>query len=125
MKEKDKMLGEIGDMMKNILTPEQANSIMSNLTYKPNFKGYEKGDVMTVGEAKQLKEGDLIHLKYYNDEGELDFNDIDEILDNSGNEICTKGMYPFPINDYWDDSMLLKNADNSGYSFTVSKVCKK
>ena len=122
---KDKILNDINNILNNIVTPEQANSIMNNLTYKPNFKDYKKGEVMTVGEAKQLKEGDLIHLKYYNDEGRLTFNNIDAILDNCGDEICTKGMYPFPIKDYWEDSMLLEDADNSGYTFTVSKVIKK
>ena len=122
---KKKLLNDIDNMLSNIVSPAQADSIMNSLTYKPNFKDYKKGDVMTVGEAKKLKEGDLIHLKYYNEDGRLTFNDIDAIFDNCGNEICTKGMYPFPIKDWWEDTMLLKNADNSGHLFTVSKVCKK
>jgi hypothetical protein len=98
---------------------------MANLTYKPNFKDYKKGEIMTVSEAKLLREGDLIHLKYYNDEGRLTFNDIDAVLFNENNEVCTKGGYPFPLKSYWKDSMLLENADNSGYTFTVSKTIKK
>ena len=122
---KDKILNDIDSMLGGLVTPEQAKSIMSNLTYKPNFKGYVKGDVMTVGEAKQLKEGDLIHLKFNDEDGKLRFNDIDVVLFNENNEVCTKGMYPFPIEDYWEDTMLLKNADSSGWTFTISKVCKK
>jgi hypothetical protein len=122
---KKKMLNEIDTMLNNIVSPAQADFIMNSLTYEPNFKGYVKGDVMTVGEAKQLKEGDLIHLKYRNEDGRLTFNDIDAVLFTDNNEVCTKGMYPFPIKEWWEDTMLLENADNSGHTFTISKVLMK
>lgn len=120
--QKDKMLNDINNILNSIVTPDQAKSI--NLTYKPNFNGYEKGEIMMVGEAKQLKKGDLIHCKYVDEDGKLRFNDIDEIDSNENGEICTKGMYTFPIEDYWEDSRFLKDMDNSGWTFTISKVCK-
>ena len=121
-----------------ITVDEFLKNIKKNITKKkPKVQAaMKKGKPLTIKEFKELKNGDYIHLEYYNDEGFLVCNNFVKLNITVNKQIVgyDADCYPIPI-DYFDNTSnkfveypedtLLENRDNSGYIFTVRKAIKK
>tara|TARA_R110000772_G_scaffold95789_1_gene194134 strand:- start:6769 stop:7125 length:357 start_codon:yes stop_codon:yes gene_type:complete len=112
------MKDEINKMLGNLMSEEDANEVMSNMFPDP-LNGYEKGDVLTVGELKALPQGTVIHLWYEHSDGSLRNDDFVTFAGYDGidDELCADA-FPMPVHNLTDDTPM-KYLDNCGWTFTV------
>jgi len=125
IKPKNKYVDAIGGMLGDLVTPEQAQGLMSNL-YSKSVKGYTKGDVMTIAEMKQIVIGDIVHMKIWDEDGKVRENDFKLIKYVNNNTIGSDDGFELPIESFYKDTDLIDHMEEScGWRFTLRKAIKK
>ena len=87
------------------------------------MKDYVRGDLMTVGELKSLKKGDIVYLYYLDDEEDI-FHGYVKLCEFSERIIFSCEGFAFPLHDL-DDNELVKAIKNNGWFYSIHKVKKK
>ena len=119
-----KILKKTESLLKNIVSEDIADAILSNMFLEP-IKGYKKGKVLTVGELKSLPKNSVIHLWYKDECNHLRNNDFVVFCGYDGSdELCTTDGFTMPIEGHSDEE-LIKNFDNSDWTFTVCEAILK
>ena len=89
------------------------------------------GDILTVEEFKNLKQGDIIHHTTITDEGIVRENDFDSVFSDAicrGNcyEITSSNCYSFYVHVSEANNKKLENyVEISGWRFTLRKAINK
>lgn len=120
MRKTKKLLEESQSMLQNIVGADEAASIMENMFPKP-ISGYKKGNLLTVGQLKNLPENSIIHLWYKDDDGSIRENGFKKILSYEDECSITTDGYSMPLENHSDDE-LIERFDNSGWKFTVCEA---
>lgn len=117
-----KLKKETENILASIVGTEEAFSIMANM-FPPPLKGYIKGDLISVGELRLLKEGDIIFVKYFNEDNHVSVNDFLTFGGIDSDEAYTTDGYPFPLEGHRDNE-LIESFDNCDHTFTIYKAIK-
>lgn len=119
-----KILKKTESLLNNIVSEDIADAILSNMFPEP-IKGYKKWKVLTVGELKSLPQNSIIHLWYKDDCDCLRNNDFVVFCGYDGDdELSTTDGFSMPIGGHADDE-LIKNFDNTDWTFTVCEAILK
>ena len=116
------------EMFAEMFNTEQASGLLDNM-FPEVPQGYKKGEIMTVGELKNLPDGSVIHLYYWEeDEDEeeyVSYNDFTVFERRDGNpaHFCTKANMPIPVEEYEDEEKI-ENLENCDTYFTICKAEK-
>lgn len=119
----EKYLKDIKDNLKKILSEETAQRIFDTNFHPKDITGYVPGEIYTLAELKKEKEGTIVHVVYYDEEGEVSLDDFHPLEKDKDDEEYCVDAYPMPI-DHVKDEQLLENIDNDGHSYTVRKAIK-
>ena len=104
----------------------QGLKVMMMLKPNPNIKGYKKGNILTLKKLKALKEGTVIHLHYIDEDENVRTNGFHKLTKNSPDEYGTEDGFPIPLEKgNLEDDDILKDCDNSGWTFTIREAVGK
>jgi hypothetical protein len=117
---------EINKLQKEIQDLTDKMKIKMELRPNPNIKGYKKGNVVTVKKLRSMKEGTVIHLHYLDEDGTERTNGFHKLTKDSPDEYGTEDGFPIPLEkNGMEEDDILKDCDNSGWTFTVREAVGK
>ena len=87
-----------------------------------NIDCYLPGKILTFKELKGLKIYTIIHIHYLDEYDYVRVSDF-YMLSKDCDQEWSAGGFPFPIRDL-ENNTLLKNCDNSGWSFMIREAIK-
>jgi len=110
------------------IVPEHSNEIMKGL-YPEKIRGYSKGEIYKFNEISDIKKGDVIFFKYWNDEDRLNYNDfgvVNALNKFGGGYYVLSGGWEFEFREKdLDKTDEVNRIDNSGWHFSIYKAIKK
>ena len=110
------MKKEIKEMLTGIVGEDLGQQIF-DANFPEPLDGYMPGNILTFAELKALPEGTVIHVLYFDEDGE-EREDGFQTLSKGSDSEWSAGAFPFPIDELKDDQ-LIEKCDNSGWTFTL------
>jgi hypothetical protein len=114
---------EIGSMLNNIVGEDLGKKIFEANFPEP-IVNYKPGDILTFKQVKELPEGTIIHILYFDEDDNEREDGFQKLSKDEDCEEYSAGAFPFPMNEHEDDGDLIENADNSGWTFTIREAIK-
>lgn len=124
LNEEQSMKDSLDSMLNGLVGEEDTKNILDNMFSDP-IEDYRIGNLISVKELKELPENAVIHLHYLDLDGQLRCNEFVKLFknDDDGYRFTTDG-YTLPLKGHSDDE-LIKDFDNSDWTFTIRKAIKR
>lgn len=117
-----KLKKEIKKSLTKIVGEDLGNKIFEANFPKPIIN-YKSGKILTFKELKELPEDTVIHIYYTDEDGNERENGFQK-LSKYDEEEFSAGAFPFPMNKHESDDELIKDAENSGWNFTIREAIR-
>jgi cobyric acid synthase len=114
---------EIKSMLNKIVGEDLGEKIFEANFPEP-IKNYKAGNILTFKQIKELPEGTIIHINYFDEDDNEREDGFQKLSKDEECEEYSAGAFPFPTNEHDDDNDLIENADNSGWTFTIREAIK-
>ena len=119
----NKLKKEIKKSLTKIVGEDLGNKIFEANFPKP-IVNYKSGKILTFKEIRELPEGTVIHIYYTDEDDHLRENGFQKLHKDKSGEEFSAGAFPFPMNKHESDDELIKDAENSGWHFTIREAIK-